>query len=436
MIDVRERITDHGLRRRAARQAKRSARPLIIVLTTLAIGAVCAIYLVLHIDKTALVGSNTYSFQVADANGVMPSVDEVRFKGIPAGEITSVALHGTQPVITVALESSFGQIYRNATAQLRPNTPLQDMFLNITSRGTPSAGLASTADPVSSDQTDTSVNISDVLNVFAGNERARLAQLLAALGNGLADRGLALRTAFEELVPFVAQAGRITQQLSIHSGLTKQLIHNAGVLTTALGQRAAQIRTLVADGSQVADTLGASSPALQQTLSELPPTISTADGALSALSGVLPSVNGAVTSLDPVADTLPRALAEIRTLTRVAQPAVDALQTPVARLVPFATTLRPVASNLSASVHTLLPQIPVVIRTVSDVGNCLPALYGFFAWDASMAKFGDARGAAPRGNAVAGAQTLGIKNGFEFAPQACTPGTAIGGRLPQPGDYH
>lgn len=436
MIDVRERITDRGLRRRAGRQAKRSLRPLIVVVTTLAIGVACAGYLVLHIDRTALVSSHTYSFQVANAGGVMPSVDEVRFKGIPAGEITSVALRGTQPVITVALESSFGRIYRNATAQLRPNTPLQDMFLDITSRGTPSAGLASTADPVPADQTDTSVDISDVLDVFAGNERARLTQLLAALGNGLADRGLALRTSFAELVPFVAQAGRITQQLSIHSQLTRQLIHNAGVLTTALGQRAAEIRLLIADGSHAMATLGANSPSLEQTLAELPPTIATADSALTALSGVLPSVNGAVTSLDPVADRLPRALNEIRTLTRVAEPAVEALETPVARLVPFAATLRPVASNLSASVHTLLPQIPVVTRTVSDVGNCLPALYGFFAWDASMAKFGDARGAAPRGNAVAGAQTLGITNGFEFAPQACTPGTAIGGRLPQPGDYH
>jgi phospholipid/cholesterol/gamma-HCH transport system substrate-binding protein len=436
MIDVRERVTDSGLRRRAARQAKRSLRPLIVVIATLGIGLACAIYLLLHIDKTALVSSSTYSFQVANANAVQPGVDEVRFKGIPAGKITSVSLQGTQPVITVDLESSFGPVYRNATARLRPNTPLQDMYLNITSRGTPSAGLASTTRQVPADQTSTAVSVSDVLNVFAGNERARLAQLLAAFGNGLADRGLALRTSFAELVPFVTQAGRITAQLNLHSGLTKQLIHNTGVLTTALGQRAQQIRLLVADGSRVAGTLGANSPALEQTLAALPPTISIADSALSALSGVLPSVNGAVASLYPVADRLPRALADIRTLTAVAQPAVIALRTPVAHLVPLARVLAPVSSNLSASVHTLLPQVPALTRTISDVGNCLPSLYGFFAWDASMAKFGDARGAAPRGNAVAGAQTLGIKNGFEFAPQACTPGTAIGGRLPQAGDYH
>jgi ABC-type transporter Mla subunit MlaD len=311
------------------------------------------------------------------------------------------------------------------------------MSLNITSRGTPSAGAATEHDPVPADRTDTSVSISDVLNVFAGTERARLSQLLDALGNGLADRGMALRSSFAELVPFLQEATHITDQLSLHSRLTKQLIHDTGVLTTALGQRASQIRLLVAEGSRTMSTLGANSPALEQTLAELPPTISSADGALSALSGVLPSVNGAVSSLYPVAGELPRALRDIRALTRVARPAVTALQRPVASLVPLAGALVPVSRNLSSSVSTLLPQVPVLGRTVADVGNCLPALYGFFAWDASMSKFGDARGAAPRGNAVAGAQSAGgLQNPFEFAPQACTPGKAIAGRLPQAGDYH
>jgi phospholipid/cholesterol/gamma-HCH transport system substrate-binding protein len=436
VIDVRERISGGNLRRRATRQARRSIRPLTTLAIALALAAACGAYLLLHIDRTALVGSNTYSFRVNDATAVRPGVDEVRFKGIPAGTVSAVALQGTQPVITVALQSSFGHVYRNATAQLRPNTPLQDMYLDITSRGTPSAGLAGPLHPVSAAQTDTSVSISDVLDVFGSNERSRLSELLAALGNGLADRGYALRSSFVELVPFVAQAGRITEQLQRHSRLTQQLVHNVGLLTTTLGQRATEIRTLVAEGAKTMRTLGDNAPAVRATLTELPPTIASADDALTALQSVLPSVNGAARSLDPVAARLPQALRDIRTLTRVARPAVIALQRPVARLVPLANSLVPVASNLSASVKSLLPQVPVLQETVSGIGKCLPSLYGFFAWDASMAKFGDARGGAPRGNAVAGAQSLaGTKSPFEFPEQACTPGQAISGRLPTAGDY-
>jgi hypothetical protein len=55
-------------------------------------------------------------------------------------------------------------------------------------------------------------------------------------------------------------------------------------------------------------------------------------------------------------------------------------------------------------------------------------------WDASMAKFGDSLGAAPRGNAVFGLGTLGVANPYETFPKICAPGTAIGGRPAQPGD--
>jgi phospholipid/cholesterol/gamma-HCH transport system substrate-binding protein len=436
MIEVRDRMASGATRQRLIREAKRSARPLGALIAALVIGAGCAAYLLLQIDRTALVSAHTYQFAVADATAVAAGVDEVRFKGIPAGKITSVALDGTQPVVTVQLQSSFGRIYRNATAQLRPNTPLQDMYLNITSRGTRAAGAATAARPIAPSQTSTSVNISDVLDVFGSSQRGRLAELLSDFGGGLSDRGAALRNAFVELVPFVVQAGRITEQLDLHSRLTRQLVHNTGVLTTALGQRADELRTLVGEGSQVTGTLGANSTAVEGTLAQLPPTISDADQALDALQGVLPSVGSAARSLDPVAESLPAALSDIRTLTRVARPAVLALQRPVRQLVPLAQALVPAAGDLRASVAALLPQVPTVTKTVIDVGECLPELYGFFAWNASMAKFSDYRGGAPRGNAVVGLQTVdGLKSPFEFPETACTPGAAIGGRLPTTSDY-
>ncbi len=435
MIEIRDHVARGHIRRRALEEARRSVRPLGTLAFVFAVTAACAAFLLLQIDKPALVSSHTYRFDVTDATGVQPGVDEVRFKGIPAGKVTSVRLDGTQPVITVALETSFGRVYRNATAQLRPNTPLQDMYLDITSRGTPDAGLASTTAAVPATQTATPVSISDVLDVFGTPERTRLQQLLGALGNGLADRGQSLRTSFAELVPFVREAGQLTGQLDLHSRLTKQLVHNVGLLTTTLGDRATQIRTLVAEGAKTMGTLGDNAPAVEQTLTELPPTIATADQALTALQGVLPSVTGASRSLEPVAGQLPQALADIRRLTRVARPAITALQQPVSKLVPLAGALVPVSKNLSQSVTTLLPQVPVINETVSGIEACLPSLYGFFDWDASMAKFGDARGGAPRGNAVGGGQSIGAPNPFEFPEKSCTPGQAIGGRLPQAGDY-
>jgi ABC-type transporter Mla subunit MlaD len=437
MTDVRERVGAGGLRTRLIRQSKRSVRPALVLAVVFAFGALCAVYLLLHVDRTALVSSHRVSFQVADATAVQAGVDEVRFKGIPAGRIAKVAMVGTQPVVTVDIESRYGVIYRDARAILRPATPLQDMYLDVVDRGTPAAGRASTSNPVPPSRTDTSVHVGDVLDVFGADERVRLGQLLDGLGNGLSDRGAQLRTAFVDLVPFARVAGRITAQLDRQAPLTRRLVHNTSLLTTELGRRERQVRYLVDAGSATVSTLQAGAADLDATLRQLPPTMTSADDAFTAVRGVLANVDGAVSSLYPVADRLPQSLRDIRALTSRATPAVDALQRPVRALVPLARTLVPVSQNLSASVTRLLPQVPSLTKAVDDVGACLPDLDGFMKWDASMAKFGDALGAAPRGNAVIGAQSSGVlANPFEFAPQACVPGKAITGRVPRASDLH
>lgn len=428
MIDVRERVGAGGLRMRAVRQAKRAVRPSLVALTGLAIGFACFLYLVLHIDRTALVGSHEVAFAVDNANAVHPKVNEVRFKGIPAGKITKVEMRGIQPVVVVRLESRYGKVYRDARAVLRPNTPLQDMYLNIVDRGHRATGVASVSNPVPVSRTDTAVRISEVLDVFGGDERARLAHLLDDFGNGLDDRGAALRTAFADLVPFIRVAGNVTEQLGRNAPLTRRLVHNVGLLTSELGRREGQLRRLVDQGGATLTTLQAGSGDLDATLRELPGTLTAADSSFTAVRGVLGDLNGALAGLGPVADDLPASLAAVRRLADAARPAVVALGRPVSRLVPFTQALNPVSRSLSTSVTRLLPQVPALDKTIGVVDKCLPELNGFMQWDASMAKFGDAAGAVPRGNAVFGAASVGTASPYEAYIKVCAPGRAIGGR--------
>jgi ABC-type transporter Mla subunit MlaD len=432
--DVRDHVGAGNVRARIVRQLKRSITPSLVTLAAIAGALACGAFVVLHIDRTALVSSQQLAFAVDDAAGVVPKVDEIRFRGIPAGKIDKVELRGTQPVVVVSLEKRYGTVYRNAKATLRPNTPLQDMYLNIVDRGTPAAGQASSDVPVAASQTDTSVSISSVLDVFQGDERARLAHLLDDLGNGLADRGAQLRTAFADLVPFVTVAGRITRQLGANAPLTKRLIHNVGVLTTTLGDRETSLRRLVNEGAATLATLQDGSGDLDRALAALPGTLDAADRSFAAVRGVVGDVNGALTALEPVSARLPSALASVRRLTDAATPAVTQLRTPVHRLVPLATALRPAAAALSQSVTRLRPQVPALKRTVDAVAGCLPSLNGFFKWDASMAKFGDALGPAPRGNVVAGAQSVGVSNPFEALEPSCAPGDTIRNRPIRQGD--
>jgi ABC-type transporter Mla subunit MlaD len=436
MIDLREHRTEHFSRDRLVLEARRGARPLVTVVVGLAMAFLAFLYIGSNVSKTLFKSTQELRFAVDDATGVVTGVHEVRFKGIPAGTMSKIDTGGAQPVITVKLQKEFGDVYRDAHAILRPNTPLQDMYLDIVDPGKPSSGKADKSTVLTATQTQTSVRVDEVLNVFAPDVRARLRDLLDGFGNGMRDNGAALREAFVELVPLLQTAGNITDQLARREPLTRRLVHNAAVLTSELGRRDRQLRRLVDDMGVTLKTVQAGSGDLDATLRALPPTLTAVDSSFAAVRGVLGDVNTAVRSLDPVAERLPVSLAALRRLGAEVQPAVRALQRPVARLVPFTQALAPVARNLRTTISTLRPQVPTVDKVTKGLESCERGVQGFFFWDASISKFGDDFGMVPRGNVAVGVGSSAVTEGpFEQAVPACTPGRAIGGRPADESDY-
>ncbi|MCW3016199.1 MAG: hypothetical protein JWO02_3291 [Solirubrobacterales bacterium] len=430
MIDPRDYI-DSGMNRARLRlEARRGAVSALVVLLGLGVAAVLGAGIVSRVSKSALADTYELRFQLDDATGVVPGVNEVRFKGVSAGTITDVGTEDDHAVITVKIQSEFRRMYRDVRAQLRPSTALQDMFLDVTSRGTTAAGVLADGALVPSSQTETPVNISDVLNVLRPNVRVRLRTLLDDLGNGMHDQGRSLRAILTEALPFIRSAGMLSRELSARAPLVRRLVHNLGTLTEELGGREQQLRTLVTEGATTLSTLQAGSADLDATLRELPSTLDHLRSSFAAVQGVLPDVDDAARALMPAAEELPGGLSELSRLGTSAQPAIAALQRPVRRLVPLAQALRPLSHDLDAATRRLGPQADTVDKVTRDLVACKKGIQGFFQWNASMAKFGDVRGAVPRGNVVMGAQSSGVLNDpFEFAPQACAPGRVMGGRV-------
>lgn len=437
MIDVRDHRQERINRARLALELKRAVSPGLVVALSLLAGAYIALRIASNIGATVGTSTQSVSFRVANANDVVAHSDEVRFLGIPAGRISSVRMTSDGPVVTASFESRYGHIYRNAQAVIRPNTALEDMYLDVVNPGSPGAGLANAKDPLPATQTDTSVNVDDVLDTFNTNARASLRTLLDNLGNGLADRGASLREAFVQAIPFVRVAGRLSGQLAERASLLRQLVHNAAVLTTDLAQNQATLRQLVSSGSATLTTLERGAKGLNDTLAQLPPTLTELRSSLSAVSGVTGDLDAALRSLYPVADALPAALAAVRDLSASASPAVRALATPVRRLAPLARYLVPLGSGLAAVVSRLQPQVPALNKLVRDLAGCRTGVQGFFQWNPSFTKYGDERGQSPRGNVAIGAQSSGVlTDPFEQAEQACTPGMPIGGQVVTPAAEH
>ena len=440
MID-RERLTENVTAETLKLELKRAIRPLVMLAIGFAATAAAGYYILTNINGG--VGStHTMKFDVADTTGVVPGRAEVRVYGISGGEVTGITLEHGQAVMTATVADKFGPIYKNARAEVRPNTALQDMYLDIVDRGTPSAGKADSGYIVPLSQTQSPVNLASVLNTFQPDVRTQLYNMMDQFGNGLADRGADLRRAFTLLAPFLQIAGNVTHQLATRAVLTRQLVHNAATLSTVLSSRSTQLRTLVTDGTKTLNALStqAGGP-LRTTVSLMPRFLSTAHAILDTITALNPGLDQTISSLGPVADQLPAGLRNLQALADSADPAVKKLQQPVVKLVPLAKQLQPFAANLAGAVNQIAPQVKDVNTVTSDASKCTEQINEFWNWDASMSKWHDNLGEMVRGNVHVGFFTIPTNKPTSYvygsqcaggAPIANIPTPKFDGPAPKP----
>jgi phospholipid/cholesterol/gamma-HCH transport system substrate-binding protein len=425
MMDVSKRLTERMSRARAMVELKRSARPLAVLAAGALIGLAAWIGIIANVGSGALQSQYTVRFAVDAATSVTPGRNAVKLHGVEVGTITGVDLVDGRAVLTTKIRSKHGRIHRDARAELRPETALENMYLDIVDRGTEAAGVATERAPLPARQTETDVQVEEVLSAFSPEVRAHLTTTLSELGRGLDGRGEDLRHAFVQLVPFVEAMARMAGQLGDRAVLTRRLVSDLAVLTGELGRRDRDLRVLVGEGGRTLGALGASSGDLDATLRRLPPTLTALDSSFAAVRGVVGDVDRALVDLRPVANRLPVALSGLRRLSADADPALRALRRPVRRLVPLATSLRPLSARLDHALRALAPQVGAVDHATRTVAGCREAIDAFFQWTASVTKFDDGRGQFPRGNATMSLNTAGTttKDPNQFPAKGCSPGT-------------
>lgn len=432
MIQIRQRVTSGVTRERLRQEGRRSLRPLAVSVVGFLVGLLSIGWVFAQIAKYSgagvpvLTAKNEVRFAVDRATGVVPGRQEARISGLVVGRITDAQLENGQAVVTVAIQDKYGEVYRDAQAELRPATALNEIYLDITDRGSRESGVADPDEPIPAENTETTEEIGDILNTFDGDTRERLRGLLSDFGSGLDGRGDDLNAAFVELVPFVRSAHRLTRELAEREGKTRRLVRNASLLTAELGRRQRDVRTVAQEGAAVLNELADRSGDLGATIEGLPPTLSEADATLAAVSGVLPSVDTALVSLDPVADRLPAGVTALDRLSRVGTPAVRALRPSLRRLRPLARALVPATRSADVAVRELLPQTGAIDKTTGTLVSCRITIDSFFQNTMSLFKFGDAGGASPRGEAVAGGEAGGANADPTVSTNpSCAPGQIV-----------
>jgi len=391
-------MTRHRARTRM--QLRRARRSLVVIALGIAAALASIAVLVGQISGGSPLDAKQRLYVAVDnAKAVLADKNEVRWAGVVVGRITGVKLDGDRALLTAEVSRDQARpIYRDATLRLRPQTALNDMYLDIRSAGTPRAG---SADGVVLDagRTQTAVDVAEVLNVFSTNVSDRLHQALNELSVGLPDRGTQLRSAFAALVPFMRSVDRLASAIARRDTVTRRLVNRVGLITDELARRDQAVTRLVDTAGATFHTLGARREDLDRTLRELPPSLVRVRDSLGRLQHTLRETRPALAALRPAARRLPAGLDALRSLSGHLDPALHAVRPAIGALQPLARDLGPAADALGDAFATLEPQTPRLDRVTAQVSRCKPEVQKFFAWNMSVLKFGNAsnRTSSPRG---------------------------------------
>lgn len=181
----------HGGRDRILLELRRSVFSTSLLILLIAGGLVAATIIVRNLaGEKPWVHYNHYRIAFDNPEGVNPGRAELRLLGLKAGVIKATEIVGSHGVLNIDLEKKYGPLYRNARVRIRPVTPLEDMYVDIESRGSPRAGKLPGGEILPVTRTQSAVEVGRVFDVFDPQTRAHLAQQRHRRPGRAAARGL------------------------------------------------------------------------------------------------------------------------------------------------------------------------------------------------------------------------------------------------------
>jgi phospholipid/cholesterol/gamma-HCH transport system substrate-binding protein len=405
------------VRGRTRVQIRRYGRHFATLLVLIAAGTACGFFILAN-QRLPSPFQSYYSLNAVfpSATAVVSGLGEpVNVAGVRVGQITGTELRDGQAIVHMTIDpSKLPRLYRDAHAQLVPNTPLKDMQIDIVP-GRSFAGRLPHGATIPAGQTLTPIDSDELLSALDGDTRKWLAGLLTSLGQATAGRGEDIRRLLQALGPTSSQLRQLGDLLAGRRRQIARLVHNFGVLTQAASQRDGQLRTLVQAGDQTIRAFATQDAALRQSIGQLPGTL---QAARTTLADVVPFANAlgpTATALEPTARKLPATLRDSDTLFQ------GAALLPLQKIQPFVSASLPLARLLPPLAAELKPEIPELIdafkalaystnETAYNPGHGNPGFLYWLAWfahnSASFISTSDANGPVWRSMFVTSCQAL------------------------------
>lgn len=358
-----------------------------------------------------------FSADFEEVPGISPgNGQELRVAGVRVGEITAADVtESGNARLTLELDPDAVTLYENATLELRPKSPLNEMYVNVVDPGGPPAGEIDGGEVITRHATRRPIQLDEVLAHLDERSRTAAGVFLAELDEALATAPETLPAGAVALDRTLERTRSLGEALQERRDLIARLVTDLEVVLSALGDDDERLAGLLADATATLDALAAHDPQLAELLTELPgftADLGRASDSLVELGGELTPL---VDELRVASDSLPESFERLGST-------VDALGSTVERARPFLADARPIVANLRAFAADLRPAVsdvravtPLIDPATAGLVDFLPDVQDFVYNTNSALSVQDSTGPVLRGL-------------LQFSPETLPIGTPIGGR--------
>ena len=302
----------------------------------------------------------------ASSNQLVEGFSPVRIAGVTVGKVTQIDDGpGRTTQVEMELEDSALPLHSDATVRIRPRLFLEGGFYVELRPGSPSAPVLEENSTLAEAQTDTPVQLHQILETFDQDTLSELKTIVAELDTGLDDGGaeglgravVAFAPVLRDTAIFaeaargrrphdvsesIASTSEITQALAGREDDLRGLVTNLNRTTTALASRDAQLAEsivqidgLIRETPAALDSLERAEPsvmrfvdALRPSLRAAPPILDDAAATLAQVRGLTsaPELPALLDELGPTVRGLPTLQNRLNTLFGLVTPVMDCLR--------------------------------------------------------------------------------------------------------------
>jgi len=336
----------------------------------------------LDLSGIDVIPHSTYTLH-ASAPDVVQLADhaDVLEAGVKVGSVTGLGLSGDTAELTLSLDRSYAPVYRDGQIQIREKTLLGENYVDLDPGDRSSGAIASGG--TLPDEAPEAVQLDQILSTLSAPRRRQVQEILDDLAGGLGGHGTQLNSLLGASASLVDNAVPVNAVLAADRQQVAGLIDDFGTVSASLGQRAADIQTLVRAALSTSRAIAARDAALRAAFRVAPGFIAQAQRTVAHLGSfsvmatpVVSELRAATDDLIPAVDQLRPAAAEATSIVDDLGPFAAAATGTAGALERVAPRLEALAGPLEAVLRQVNPMMSYLVRYSLELGTLFPSMDG------------------------------------------------------------